>query len=121
MHRWRVSDEAAGPSPGESPGADRDAGTGRAESAVSLLFAGARKAERAAYSARQGQAANLLFWGREKGVCSLARDRETKRTIAGGRYSRCGSADGAAWTAAGRKKEMTTRWKRFYQKQMEDA
>src|SRR5882762_10064986 len=28
---------------------------------------------------------------------------------------------GDAWTAAGRKKEMTTRWKRFYQKQMEDA
>src|SRR5713226_3630993 len=25
------------------------------------------------------------------------------------------------WTAAGGKKEMTTRWKRFYQKQMEDA
>jgi DNA-binding XRE family transcriptional regulator len=41
--------------------------------------------------------------------------------IAGGRHSHRGSADGAAWAAAGRKKEMTNRWKRFYQKQMEDA
>jgi DNA-binding XRE family transcriptional regulator len=72
---------------------------------------------------REGQVENSLFWRRKKGVCFFTWDCETKRTTAGRGYSHCGSADGAAWTAAGRKKEMTTttRWKRFYQKQMEDA
>jgi DNA-binding XRE family transcriptional regulator len=41
-----------------------------------------------------------------------------RSAIARGGHSHCEGADGAAWTANGGKKEMTTRWKRFYQKQM---
>src|SRR6266478_565150 len=114
-------DESADPAPGKDAGADQDAGTGRAEPAVSILFAGPGQATGTAHAAGQGQAEDSLFWGREESVYSAAWHRETKRAAAPGRHSHCGSTDGAAWAAAGRKKEMTTRWKRFYQKQMEDA
>src|SRR6266700_3728661 len=117
----RVSDEPARAASSEDAGTPQDAGAGRAEPAVSLFFAGPREAKRAANSTREGQAENSLFRRREEGVCSPAWNRETERAIAGGGHSHCGSADGAAWAADGGKKEMTTRWKRFYQKQMEDT
>src|SRR6266849_3107037 len=63
----------------------------------------------------------LCFGDARRVFISAAWHRETKRASAPGRHSHCGSTDGAAWAAAGRKKKMTTRWKRFYQKQMEDA
>jgi len=91
------------------------------KSAVSLFFANPGEAERAAKSTREGQAEDFIFRRREEGVCSAARNRETERATARGGRSHCGSADGAAWTADGGKKEMTTRWKRFYQKQMKDT
>src|SRR5712692_7008542 len=119
--RGRVSNEPAGAASSEDAGTPQDAGAGRTEPAVSLFFAGPGEAKRAAKSTREGQAENSLFRRRKEGVCSLARDRETERTIAGAGYSHSGSAAGAARAADGGKKEMTTRWKRFYQKQMEDT
>src|SRR5713101_9337859 len=84
----------------------QDAGAGRTEPAVSLFFAGPGEAKRAAKSTREGQAENSLFRRRKEGVCSLARDRETERAIAGGGYSHSGSAEGTARVADGGKNEM---------------
>src|SRR5258707_5215186 len=119
--RGRVSDEPARAASSEDAGTSQDAGAGRTEPAVSLFFAGPGEAKRAANSTREGQAENYLFRRREEGVCAPARNRKTECAIAGGGYSHSGSADGTARAADGGKKEMTTRWKRFYQKQMEDT
>src|SRR5260370_34956751 len=120
-HWGRIADEAARAEPSEDAGTPQDAGAGRTEPAVSLFFAGSREAERAAKSTREGQAENPLFRRRKEGVCAPARNRKTERAIAGRGHSHSGSADGTARATDGGKKEMTTRWKRFYQKQMADT
>src|SRR5260370_24192905 len=119
--RGRISDEPARAASSEDAGTPQDAGAGRTEPAVSLFFAGSREAERAAKSTREGQAENPLFRRRKEGVCAPARNRKTERAIAGRGHSHSGSADGTARATDGGKKEMTTRWKRFYQKQMADT
>ena len=63
----------------------------------------------------------LILRRREKSICSAARHGETKRAAAGRGHSGSGNANGTACTPPRRKKEMTSRWKRFYQKQMEDS
>src|SRR6266699_2283379 len=118
--RGRISDEPARAASSEDAGTPQDAGAGRTEPAVSVFFAGPREAKRAANSTREGQAENSLFRRCEEGVCSPARNCKTERAIARGGHSHCGSADGTARAADGGEKEMTTRWKRFYQKQMAD-
>src|SRR5712671_4298244 len=63
----------------------------------------------------------ILYFGDARRVFVLPHGIvKTERAIAGGGYSHSGSADGTARAADGGEKEMTTRWKRFYQKQMAD-
>src|SRR6266581_7160351 len=63
----------------------------------------------------------ILYFGDAKRVFVLLHGIVKRSAIAGGGYSHSGSADGTARAADGGKKEMTTRWKRFYRKQMEDT
>src|SRR5258708_22202468 len=64
----------------------------------------------------------IIYFGDARRVFVLLHGivKRSARLPEGG-YSHSGSADGTARAADGGKKEMTTRWKRFYQKQMEDT